>query len=388
MMPDVPEEFAPLQNLTRRAVAPMRPVDEGTRARHDFLFSGKQAIGPDGLPPPYLIYFLLVDLLGFKDLGRFEKLAWSIPIDFEGKAVLIEHRKFGVGVFVQDDADFEMAEKIAMLLKKGVRCAKPYFKWKADQAVSESRFNVVNNADMLLRRFHHLKGLYTSAYSEAERRKDEVVVTKFKNGASYEWPYHRLSAEASWLAMAAIEAFYSWTEHLFVHIAILRGSVASGAEFSTLSGAEWGTKFKHALDVSDATIKSHYDSLIEARRQLRNFIAHGSFGKSGEALHFHSSAGAVPVQMDVTKQRGKFSLGEGLKFDAEYAFEVIEAFIAFLSTGPAKPAWIYAQEFGLPSILTMTRDGKYHMAMESPEAMEAFALHLARQMDNAANMDW
>jgi hypothetical protein len=37
-------------------------------------------------------------LLGFHDLGRFEKLAWSVPIDFEGIAYLIEYRKFGVGV--------------------------------------------------------------------------------------------------------------------------------------------------------------------------------------------------------------------------------------------------------------------------------------------------
>jgi hypothetical protein len=148
----VPKEFASFQELARRATAPLKPADENTRAKQDFLFTGKRAIGPDGLPAPYLIYFLLVELLDFKDLGRFEKLAWSIPIDFEGKAFLIEHRKFGVGVFTQDDADLDAARQIAILVKKGVRCARPYFKWKADQAVSASEFNVINNADTLLRR--------------------------------------------------------------------------------------------------------------------------------------------------------------------------------------------------------------------------------------------
>jgi hypothetical protein len=143
-----------------------------------------------------------------------------------------------------------------------------------------------------------------------------------------------------------------------------------------------------SADISDPTTKGHFDDLIEFRRQLRNFVAHGAFGKNGETLRFHSSAGAVRVQLDVTEQAAKFSLGEGLKFDAAHALDAIESFIEHLSTGVTKPAWIYIQEFCLPLILTMARDGKYSQAMMSPETMEQFALDLAQRMDNAANMDW
>ena len=134
------------------------------------MFSGKCAVGADGLPAPYLIYFLLVELLGFKDLGRFDKLAWSIPVDFEGKAFLVEHRKFGVGVFTQDDDDLDAAKHIALLIKKGVRCARPYFEWKANQAVRASKFNVVNNGEALFWRYKYLKGLYMGG---RERRLSE-----------------------------------------------------------------------------------------------------------------------------------------------------------------------------------------------------------------------
>jgi hypothetical protein len=151
----VPKEFDRIQELARRATAPMKPADDSSGAKQDFLFSGKRAVGADGLPAPYLIYFLLVELLGFKDLGRFEKLAWSIPVDLEGKAFLIEHRKFGVGVFVQDDADIDAAKHIATLIKKGVRCARPYFKYKADQAIRASNFNVINNGNALFRRYQY-----------------------------------------------------------------------------------------------------------------------------------------------------------------------------------------------------------------------------------------
>jgi hypothetical protein len=50
---------------------------------------------PDLLRMRPVVYFLLVDLLGFKNLGTFEKIAWSVPVDFEGRAFLIEHRKAG-----------------------------------------------------------------------------------------------------------------------------------------------------------------------------------------------------------------------------------------------------------------------------------------------------
>ena len=190
------------------------------------------------------------------------------------------------------------------------------------------------------------------------------------------------------MAMAAIDAFFSWTEHIFIHIAILNSSITTAEDFAALSGAEWNVKFRRALDISDSTMKGHFDGLIEIRRQLRNFVAHGAFGKDGETLHFHSSAGAVPVLLDVTEQGKKFSLGEGLEFDAEHAFDAIEKFIGHLSAGSRKPAWLYIQEFGLPLIMTMAQDGTYQKAMASPEAMEQFALDLAARMDNAANMDW
>ena len=59
----------------------------------------------DGVSPEYyLVYFLLVDLLGFKCYGRGEKVAWSTPVEIEGQHFLIEHRKLGLGVLLLADA--------------------------------------------------------------------------------------------------------------------------------------------------------------------------------------------------------------------------------------------------------------------------------------------
>jgi hypothetical protein len=381
-------DFTLLKAKVRTTLAPIKPSDAGTKAKRDFLFSGKKAIGAKELPPPYLIYFLLVELLNFKDLGRFEKLAWSIPVDFNNKAFLIEHRKFGVGVFIQDDEDQIAAKQIAIKLGKAVKCAKPYFKWKANAAVAASKFNVVNSSRDLLGRYTYLKNLSENKFAEAIKRKDEIIETKIGNGKGLSCPHFALKREGNWLGISAIEAFFGWTEHVFVHFAILRGMVQTGEEFSKISGEDWSLKFKSAIDISDHGMKRHYDKLIELRRQVRNFIAHGAFGKDGKTLLFHSSAGAVPVIQDVIEGQANFTLGESLSFNAPAAFLVIERFVADLKNGANEPAWSYVQDHGLPSILTMAQDGSYRDAMKSSQLMNDFVEVLSSRIDDAANMDW
>jgi hypothetical protein len=103
----LPTELEGVREAAMRAIAPIKPADASSRAAKDFLFTAQRADPSRHLPPYYLIYFLLIDLLGFRNLGRFEKLDWSVPIDLDGVAYLIEHRKFGVGVFAQDAASEE-----------------------------------------------------------------------------------------------------------------------------------------------------------------------------------------------------------------------------------------------------------------------------------------
>lgn len=91
-----PENIEVIRLSAQRALGVVKAADGNTRADKHFLFNRKQVITKRKLPSYYLVYFLLIDLLGFKNLGRFEKIAWSIPIDYHGKAFLLEHGKFGL----------------------------------------------------------------------------------------------------------------------------------------------------------------------------------------------------------------------------------------------------------------------------------------------------
>jgi hypothetical protein len=390
----LPPEMNPVREAALRALGPVKPIDSGTRAHQTFLFDGKRSDAGRQLPPYYLVYFLLVDLLGFRNLGQFEKISWSVPIDYHGKAFLVEHRKFGVGVFVQEPAqDEKAAREIVIRIQKAVKAASPFFDWMADQAVAASAVNVVNNSFALFERYNYFREKLQSKIDEAELRKDERLIKEHASPLGSRWgsisfPAVPLLTEANWLAMSAIEAFFSWTEHTLIHLSVLSGKAVTASEITSLAEADWAHKFKSALDITEPDIKRSYDALMAMRKELRNYIAHGAFGKQGEAFMFHSGAGAVPVLLPHRIGSKRFTLGHGLDFDSTVALSTIDTFIALLWSGPRTPAKIYIQDSHLPIILTMASDGTYARAMASVEDMSEFVEHLTGRFDQAANMDW
>jgi len=194
--------------------------------------------------------------------------------------------------------------------------------------------------------------------------------------------------EARWFAQGAIESFFCWTEHVFIHIAILHGNCSTGEDVENLAKAQWNEKFKVALEITDPITKRFYDDLTVLRRQLRNFVAHGAFGKDGEAFHFHSSAGAVPMLLPHRRDRSKFRFGKGVDFVDDKAISLIRDFIDHLWSGSREPAKIHIQDYGLPLNLTKVVNGDYARAMASVDAMASYADYQAHLIDRYANMDF
>ena len=178
----IPAELESVRQDALKALGPVIPSNSNTQAEKNFLLISKRSSAGRNLPPYYLVYFLLVDFLGFKNLGQWEKIAWSVPIDFNGEAYLIEHRKFGVGIFVRDPVTQEAnAEKIVEHINKAVNVSQPFFDWLATQAMDRSKVNVVNNSEKLFHRFKYLLSQYQEKLSEAERRKDDRIVEEGKS---------------------------------------------------------------------------------------------------------------------------------------------------------------------------------------------------------------
>ncbi len=373
-----------VEAAARRAISPLKSVNTDVG-----IFWGDRTDAGRSLPPYYLVYFLLVDLLGFKNLGQEEKVAWSVPVEFEGHKLVIEHRKLGLGIFAANlPADEAPATEVAKRIHAGVKAAEPYFDFLAASAANGSNLNVENNSRELYERYTFFAALYESKQAEAEARKDEKMRTEYENGYSISFPSFELRREARWHAVSAIEAFFSWTEHMFIHLAIIQGRLTTGEAVARMAEAQWNEKFKASLDLSNVGTKGFYDRLLVLRRRVRNFVAHGAFGKDGQAFSFHSRVGAVPLLLPHRRDKDSFRFGNGVDFVAPDALALVYDFIAHLWSGDLAPAKIYIQESGLPLILTQALDGTYARAMASEDDMTEFTNYQSRMFDDAANMDW
>lgn len=385
------EEIQEVREHALREIAPLKPAATWPSWGH----GGKRTVAGESLPAYYLVHFLLVELLGFGHTGPEEKVAWTIGVDLDGSIATIEHRKLGLGIFSPATPEDEaVAKRIVRAIQKGVKVSKPFFDHLVALAMQRSALNVINNSRWLFARYEYLRDHFRKKLSIAEARKDEVKRTIHKRskgilgGVSYSFPGFRLKQEADWTGIAAIEAFFSWTEHVLIHIAILQGKLTTGKQVEDLAVADWSEKVRVALDLNDIATKQLYDELTIIRRQIRNYIAHGAFGKQGEAFDFHSKAGAVPVTLTDPQAWGRFSVFGAPSFDEAAAIRTAEEFVANLWSGPLAPAKLYVQEAELPIILTYANNGTYRRAMASSTAMEDFVRNLSHQMDEAANMDW
>ena len=148
----------------------------------------------------------------------------------------------------------------------------------------------------------------------------------------------------------------------------------------------WREKFRTALDLDDPCFKKHYDKLLLLRVQMRNFMAHGAFGKRGEAFLFHSGAGAVPVLL-AENGKNRYSFSGAPAFDESEAIRDIDSFLYHFWSSDLSPVRSYLFST-VPSILTFVADTTYSKAMRSDEAMAELVEYLENRMDAAANMEW
>ncbi|UTA81226.1 hypothetical protein J4377_07090 [Halomonas sp. XH26] len=401
---NVAGDFADLRRKVVRALGEIEPAGPPQSENEPkALLLSSTTRGSKLLPPYYLVYFLLVDFLQYQRMGLWEKSAWTVPIRYEGRLYAIEHQKMGLRISAPNsDPNARMSgrpseqqemdsELIAKKIQKAVSFATPYFSYRAKKEAEGNRLNVLNHCEWLFERFQFFRTRFFEEKDEVERQNESLRQDKdctdiqsllgVLNSVVLE-----SSTEADWIAQAAVDAFFSWSEHAFIHIAILRGRVHNGSQVAELAAASWKEKFRASLGLENPVFKRHYDTLLHLRVQMRNFMAHGAFGKRGEAFLFHSGAGAVPVLLteDTTN---RYSFFGDPDFDEVEAINAIDSFLSDLWSSDVSPAEPYLFS-KVPSILTFASDGSYSKAMRSKKAMSQLVEYLQNQMDAAANMDW
>lgn len=338
----------------------------------------------------YLIFLMMVDLLEYKYFGPYEKLAYGIPIQFENMIYSVNYEKFGMRIECSEGGD---GARVYEEIRKGIKAAKPYFLWRAEQASTSSNLNLESKCPKLWAKYQYFREQSKELIDKFETDKDKQKVEKgYNDDGSLRWtsigyPAYEFLEQGRWMHEAAVDAFFAWCEQALVHTAILMGRLTNGKDVVDLLKGEFGPKCKLVLDLSLPDEKSAYDDISLLRNELRNFVAHGSFGKDGSAFTFHSAAGAIPLKVLDKKSRSEFSFGGSDVRDWEADYQRIDSFLEQLWGNGRAPAKLYL-EAGFPCILTYSADGVYSRAMKNESEMEGFLEYLGRMMDDSANMDF
>ena len=376
------------------AVRPLKQPRDWPDA--DWMSCTRTKAGED-LPESHLVFAFLVDLLGFKSLRRFEKVLWSIPVELNDTIFFIEHRKFGLGVFGRNvPLAEETAREIVQIINQGIRSLEKsgYFECWTRMRSRNDNVILINDCGLLYERFDFFRQLFQRKWNDIEAfNVHDILGTTEDFVKSIERYSHcaNLREEAAWLGQAAIDCFFSWTEHVFVHLAILLGNQKVNSEDKCnklITNGKWVEKYRAVFDFErDSQAREFCDSLTNIR-ELRNFATHGHFGKGRETLWTPTSIGCVPYNVYLAKAKNPWRHNPSVGVTEHNSLQTIEKFIDYLWSDARQPARIILQESCHPTFLKFMRSGEYAKAMESEEGMKSLVRCIHNKLDIDENMDF
>jgi hypothetical protein len=377
-----PEVDADTADRLGYALSDFRP--EWDEASAEYAYSATRKVTFEMLPVPRLVQWVL-EFLGSKDAGRWEKTAWQFWFKFRGRPFSLAFQKFGLRLSGKANSEEEFTQLTDDLLRqldKAVRIAEAgVFQGLADQQVRAGRVTIHNEQ-------HRLRNMYDAFRRKAEEgppteepnEDDGRLLGGARIFIDEEHRFH--------YTIALLNAYFGWLEHVLVLCWPFCGYQPGIDDLEQLIGYRWFEKFRKMFDVTaDATAKRHYDNLREMADEFRNTFDHGGFGRKRRGMLVHVPGGA-PIQAGLSSVRGRphFEFYPVPEESLREILAVLDGVDNWLRTGPASFGMKWA-EAGLDVAFDPTSVGEYNEAMDSDrfdELMDRWAYFI----DQAANMDW
>jgi len=381
--PDVPAEIARiLRYITKEFAASNDPGG---------FVAGNPAYGIDfrrsAVPEPAVLLYLLRDVLGFANIGRFEKVAWECVFSFRGIRASIADQKLGMRLYL-DRAAFAdrpaaraTGTELVRALERAMKVLERRFLGAyATVQLKTDQVTVMNQSARLREMYEYFKGGAKAAYEGTGRLAD--------TGSGGGWRIFREETEGFFNTVSMITAYFSWLEHvLLLALAFHDAERMPVAEFMRL---KWSEKYLALLPV-----KHHvrglrvYRRLRRASEEYRNPYAHGALHLRQGAVAFHlPGCGAVSMGLRQDHLTPSFWL---LPFDRRAFDDAVRTFAAtdrllreHRSTRAAMK-WI---DGGLPVAFDDRSRAEYTRAATSGRTLDQFLERSAHEFDQAVNMDW
>lgn len=346
------------------------------------LFDQLDAMTPEGFPLPELLHYGFTRLLGVQCYGPFEKMRWGYRFDFKGGTYGMEYRKFGLRFLCEPrNLDSPVLREVMGRARELTNIVEKYLSsGPIEQQINAGNITIDNLYNSLRARYDFFRERAGIAFKQTPSS------TK-GDGFTLNADFWRSKIEGGTLGTAAVDAYFSATEHLFCIALAFSISEQTSPPLLEFLAANWPTKARLVLDLTDSRIKASYDHLLRVREEWRNPIAHGGFMSKGASLFVHvPGVGALPAKLRRTADGVKV----GLRLSDESFSQIMCAFNEFdeiLGSSHLRFALKWAQS-GLSVAYDAHSLRNYRVAMSSDAAFEEFIDYSSYEQDRHANMDY
>jgi hypothetical protein len=334
--------------------------------------------------PPYSIFLALVTFSKFPYYGRSEKIAWSLPVRFKGVPYLISHQKFGLKIHPANPAATNEELEAALIdrLLHAVRITDGLVKPFAEDQVRVGKVTIGNHGTLYRGKYEFFRAKAEECYEMPEQVAGEDPLITINRKL-------KMDREGFFYASAALEAYFSYLEHLLVLVLAFCNFDPAKDNLVEFITSFWTEKFKRIFDLgSDNEAERIYHSLLQIKEKFRNPLSHGGFDRDATTLHFHvSGLGAVPMSLSRYAESIHFGFNPIEAVSFKEVCEVLDRAEEFFVTGP-KRLEMHCVMSGIDVAFNERSVQEYQKATESYAAAEAFIEYRLSEMDNAANMDW
>lgn len=362
----------------------------GGRTEYFSKTRGDRAV--ETLPPPDMVFLALVTILGFKYLGKGEKVLWTIPIFYKTIPFQLHHRKFGFTVEAENPRDSstqELAREMLAALTKGIGFAEKVLEPMISLQIKEGNISIPNHFHQLDRRYRFFRKKALRAYRQPSSKPKEFRDAQGNiTGRSFD--FGKAEREGFNFAVAMLGAYFSRLEHALVLLLAFGDYDPRSDDLARFIGMIWSDKFKRLLRVhSDPNKKRIYDDLRHIKERYLNTFSHGGFEKAGASLFFHVPyLGPVPVQMSQFGKSVHYSLFPLDLHSFSETLEILDRTDSLLAKDKATKYGMKFIDAGLAVSFSKASRASYAKAMESESAFRSFIDYSSHVADIYANMDF
>jgi hypothetical protein len=341
---------------------------------------------------PYIVFIIFVYIKKFGFGGRWEKVAWEIPVLYKGFPFILTHQKFGFRILSNTDSEevTSLAIEAMQQINKAISIAEVLITPIIENEVKSKNLTLPNDFNSLESRYKYFRKQADKKYKIVRQYIPMKLSLSISTVPTPAKAYRALDT-GKYYVSALLDAYFSMLENFLV----LALPFINSVDLSTLNiegiiRANWKDKFKLIFDFgSDVPAMKMYEKLIKLKEDLRNPFSHGYFLSGGQSIFVHMPhLGAIPMRLTQTSKKLNYRV-DAIPPQYENICSVLDESLLFISKHQkTKFAYMY-----LKSGLSIAYDEKSVFAYrgaatKSMSLFKEFIKYMSWQHDNAANMDW